>query len=97
MINLRPLTPFSQSGQVRYLVWILVHRVGPALLPILPYEPPAVFAPLLPCPLLRHSPLMRCIRSRHLNTPTTRTAADRRFLGRSCDLELRVYEPACVW
>ena len=47
------------------LIWLLLHRLGVPLLPILPDEPPALPAPLPPCAPLLCTRRGQCVQLHH--------------------------------
>ena len=66
---LNRLFVYSQSCQIRHPLWIPVHRLEPALFPLL-HGSSAILAPLLPCVIFRHFAIVRNLRLDHVDTPS---------------------------
>ena len=86
-----------QSAQIRRSLRLPLHRLGAALLPLLPNGPPAVPPPLPARLVLRHPPPLR--RLRCLDVDFAHAVPVRRCsvvaVGRDC--ELQPFEPVGVW
>lgn len=87
----------SQSRQVRYVMWIPLHGMEFALLPLLPHGSSAVPSPLLPRSLLRHPSLMCFLRSRHVHSATSNSTSDHCCAPDYRYLELRISQPSRIW
>lgn len=86
----------SESGEIRHTLRIPFRRMGSSLFPLLFDGSPVVLAPLFSSAVLRHSALLRRVRSCHICFTPSRTTTDRSSPGHSSYLELCVLEPARV-